>query len=427
MTVDILISLATLTVQRTNLMQQFVIQITVFMLGTLSVACGQPAETEVSINTDFEGGTLGEVTHVSGNHWQCALSGESDSEDRNRQASWYYFRVDGSKDQPLAVELTKLVGEYNYNYGSHPVTAETRPVISYDQRQWRHLTDDEVQWNAVDTTLMLTFTPQKNTVWVAHIPPYTTEPLQQLLAAYASHASVSLDTIGHTPEERPMHLMTVTNPNVPTEQKKVVWLMARQHSWEAGTSYVMDAAIRYLLDSAQGRKLLDRIVFKLIPMGDPDGVARGGVRFNAFGHDLNRNWDYVIPQEMPEIHAQKTAIQHWLDEGHAIDLFLTLHNTESADYVQGPNVPVGQKLWEEMVAHAAFEAPEGLREMPESTTIGQRGRMTVNQALWSELQIPAYLMELKVEKVGKLNGRRSVDDWKALGPELVEAMAVAVE
>lgn len=319
------------------------------------------------------------------------------------------------------------MGEYNYHYGSHPVTAETRPVISYDQTHWRHLTDAEVQWNASDTTLQLSFTPQKDTVWVAHIPPYTTEPLQQLLTKYASYPSVTLQEIGRTREERPLQLMTVTNPDVPMDQKQVVWLMARQHSWEAGTSWVMDGAIRYLLDSAHGQGLLDRIVFKLIPMGDPDGVARGGVRFNAFGHDLNRNWDYVIPKEMPEIHAQKMAVENWLAEGQAIDLFLTLHNTESADYVQGPDVPVGHTLWKEMVEHSSFKAEEGLREMPESTTIGKRGRMTVNQALWAEHRIPAYLMELKVEKVDKLNGRRTVDDWLALGPKLVEAVAVAVE
>ncbi len=266
------------------------------LIGCGSLAHGQSTNSKVSISTDFEGGTLGEVTQVSENHWRCALSGESDSEDRNRQASWYYFRVDGSKGQPLTIELTQLVGEYNYHYGSHPVTAETRPVISYDQSHWRHLTDAEVQWNASDTTLQLSFTPQKDTVWVAHIPPYTTEPLQQLLTNYASYPSVTLQEIGRTPEARPLQLMTVTNPDVPMDQKKVVWLMARQHSWEAGTSWVMDGVIRYLLDSAQGQSLLDRIVFKLIPMGDPDGVARGGVRFNAFGHDFNRNWDYVIPE-----------------------------------------------------------------------------------------------------------------------------------
>ncbi len=394
----------------------------------LPPAFSQPSpQSLISISTDFEGGNLGSIQQRSKNHWQCALPGERDADNRNRQASWYYFRIDGAKEQPLTIELTELVGEYNYQYGSHPVTAQTRPVISYDQAHWLHLSDQQVRWNEADTTLSLTFTPDRDTVWVAHIPPYTTEPLTQLLTTYQGYPSVVLRTIGYSPQQRPLQLMTITNPQVALDQKKVVWLMARQHSWEAGTSYVMDAAIRYLLDSAQGQALLDRIVFQIIPMGDPDGVARGGVRFNAFGHDLNRNWDHMVAEEMAEIAAQKRAITTWLAEGHPIDLFLTLHNTESADYLQGPDRPVGRQFWQRMVETSSFESDEGLRKMAVSTTPGKPGRMTVNQALWAEEQVPAYLMELKVERVGKLNGRRTVADWRALGPKMVQAIAAAVK
>ena len=409
-------------------MRQLFFLITLVVLSTvlLPPARSQSAALDVSIHTNFEGGRLGEVTQVSENYWQCALLGESDSENRNRQASWYYFRVDGTNGRPLTIELTELVGEYNYRYGIIPVSADIRPVISYDQTHWRHLTDEEVQWNAADTTLQLSFTPQHDTVWVAHLPPYTTQPLQELLAHYRSSPWLKLYTMGFTPEVRALQLMTLTNPKVPVDQKKIVWLMARQHSWEAGTSWVVEGLIRYLLDSVRGRALLDRIVFKLIPMGDPDGVARGGVRFNAFGHDLNRNWDYVIPEEMPEIQAQKMAVEEWLAQSHPIDLFVTLHNTKD-DYVQGPDEPVGHKLWEEMVQHSSFEAEEGLRLMEASTTLGKPGRMTVYQALWAEHQIPAYVMELNVGKVEKLNGRRTADDWLALGPKLAEAMAAAVK
>ena len=411
-----------------NLFAPFFLSTLLLISSLLPPAFSQStASSTISISTDFEGGNLGGVKQLSETHWECALAGESDADNRNRQASWYYFRIDGAKGQPLTVDLTELVGEYNYKYGSHPVTSETRPVISPDQTHWQHLSDQQTQWNETNKTLRLTFTPERDTVWVAHLSPYTTEPLQQLLDAYQGYPSVTLRTIGSTPQGRLLHLMTLTNTEVSLDQKKVVWLMARQHSWEAGTSYVMDAAIRYLLDSAQGQVLLDSVVFQIMPMGDPDGVARGGVRFNAYGHDLNRNWDHVVAEEMPEIAAQKTAITTWLADGHPIDLFVTLHNTESADYLQGPDQPVGQRLWQRMVETSSFESDEGLRAMPVSTTPGKPGRMTVNQALWAEDQVPAYLMELKVERVDELNRRRSVDDWRTLGPKFVQAIAAAVE
>ena len=220
-----------------------------------------------------------------------------------------------------------------------------------------------------------------------------------------------------------MWQLTITNPDAPDAQKTRVWLMARQHSWEAGTSWVMEGAIRYLLDSATNSELLNLYVFQLIPMADPDGVARGGVRFNAFGHDLNRNWDLVMAEEMPEILVQKRALTQQAGQ---IDLFITIHNTESADYLQGPDLPVGTALWQALVDQTSFESEEGVRPMPRTTTEGQAGRMTVNQALWAEFQIPAYLIELKVERVEKLPGRRLVADWQKLGAGMVKSIDEAV-
>lgn len=382
------------------------------------------AASEISFHTDFGGGSLGEIEQVNNNRWRIAVAGESDFENRNRQASWYYFRIDGAKSQPLKIELTHLLGEYNYKPGAHAITSETRPVISYDQSTWRHLTDDEVSWNEEDTELTLSFNPEADMVWVAHQPPYTTMDLKDLLNEYSDHPHLSQESIGTTPQDEDILLLTITHEEAPKEDKKQVWIMARQHSWEAGTSHVMEGVIRYLLDSRSEDTLLDQMIFKIIPMGDPDGVNRGGVRFNEFGHDLNRNWDLVIAEEMPEIQAQKKAITTHADQ---IDLFVTLHNTESADYIQGPDLPVGEQFYQAMVHRTSFESEEGVRKMPETTTAGKAGRMTVNQALWAEYQIPAYLMELKVEKVDKLNGRRLVPDWLELGQGLVEATVAAVQ
>jgi len=382
------------------------------------------AQGSISFSDNFGGGSLGKVTKVDDNHWWCAVEGESDSDNRNRQASWYYFRVEGVKGQSITIELTELLGEYNYKLGAHAITSETRPVISYDQTEWRHLTDEEVRWNDKATELILTFTPEENTVWIAHQIPYTTANLDDLLTDYQDHLLLSKKSIGLTPQGKDIWQLTITDNEVPVNQKKVVWLMARQHSWESGTSWVMEGAIRYLLDSAANNGMLDKITFQVIPMADPDGVDRGGVRFNKFGHDLNRNWDLVIAEEMPEIQAQKAAIAEQFSE---IDLFVTLHNTERADYIQGPDLSVGKQFYQAMLRQTSFESDEGIRKMPETTTAGKAGRMTVNQALWAEYQIPAYLMELKVEKVDRLNGRRLKSDWLDLGRGFIKSISQAVE
>ena len=51
----------------------------------------------ITIRTDFEGGSLGKVEQVSETSFRCAVAGQADQNGRNRQASWYYFRLDGAK------------------------------------------------------------------------------------------------------------------------------------------------------------------------------------------------------------------------------------------------------------------------------------------------------------------------------------------
>ena len=100
-----------------------------------------------------------------------------------------------------------------------------------------------------------------------------------------------------------------------------------------GSSWVGEGAVRELLKDTAG------FTWKIFPFADPDGVARGGVRFNANGYDLNRNWDTIDPKLMPEIAAQHRAVATGLGRGKSIDLFFTLHNTETSEYLEGPPGP----------------------------------------------------------------------------------------
>jgi hypothetical protein len=381
------------------------------------------AQAQITISTDFEAGNLGKIEQLSKTHWRCGLAGETDWQQRNRQASWYYFRIDGAKNQELTIDLVDLLGEYNYKPGTHAITSQSRPVISYDQKKWEHLSDEQVIWDEKNVELRLQVQPRKNRIWIAHQPPYTTRQLDEMLQSFKANHHLKAESIGKTPEGRDILLLTIAQSTATSTSKKVIWIMARQHAWESGTSWVMESIIHFLLGS-EGSRLLNHFTFKIVPMADPDGVARGGIRFNAFGHDLNRNWDLVKVTEMPEIFSQKSAFAQWLSKGNPIDFFLTLHNTESADYLQGPDLPVGEKVWENMTRISSFEAPEGLRPMPE---IGDPGRMTVNQNLATEFRIPAYLMELKVENVTKINRRRLVADWIDLGPHLIRSITKALQ
>ncbi|MGH9667500.1 MAG: M14-type cytosolic carboxypeptidase, partial [Bryobacteraceae bacterium] len=84
----------------------------------------------ISFHTNFEGGNLGTVTRVSADHYRCPVKGQADQDGRNRQADWYYFRIDGAKGQALTLDMVDLPGEYNYKPNRGAVTKDTLPFYS---------------------------------------------------------------------------------------------------------------------------------------------------------------------------------------------------------------------------------------------------------------------------------------------------------
>ena len=386
----------------------------------------------ITFQWNFEGGSLGKVETVSESYYRCAVNGESDHEGRNRQATWYYFRIDGGMRRQLTIDLVDLVGEYNYQPGTHGVTKDTRPVYSYDGKIWKFF--DDVEWNEAATNLRIRFTPEHQSVWIAHIPPYTNRDLANLLRDLQGHPYLQKESIGKSVGGRDILLLTVTNPAIPENRKRVIWLMARQHAWEAGTSWVVEGALRYLLSSEAGAaRLRDECIFKVNPMADPDGVARGGVRYNANGYDLNRNWDIIDPKLMPEIYALRRTLWDWVDSGHQIDLFVTLHNQEIEDLIEGLIGEGGirfkelaERLSTQLKSKTTFYSPTGLSDSGLDTTSGLKGRMTVDQALLRDRRIPAFLLELSVEQIPALGHPPTIPDRLEFGAGLVQAMASVV-
>jgi hypothetical protein len=184
-------------------------------------------------------------------------------------------------------------------------------------------------------------------------------------------------------------------------------------------------------DPRAGR-IRDEAVFKIFPMADPDGVARGGVRYNDHGYDLNRNWDAMDPKLMPEIAAQLKAMLDWVDAGQRIDLFLSMHNSNE-EYLEGPlsagSLQIQQLLkrfFALLVANTAFNPDTPPRDAGFSTTLGMPGRMTVNQGLFHARKIPAMLTEQTVDFDSKLGRVPTTEDRLAFGAGLVRCMWAAV-
>ena len=165
----------------------------------------------------------------------------------------------------------------------------------------------------------------------------------------------------------------------------------------------------------------------------PDGVARGGVRLNAHGYELKRSWDAVDDKKTPEIAAQRKAVLEWVDAVNEIDMFLTLHNTETAEYVEVP--PDAEQRYRALMTRFSQLLSDSKRFAPTkpaqfseaSTRVDKPGRMNVCQGLYRDRKLPAFLIEQMIIKHPKLGRQPTIEDRQQFGADLVRAVWKAVK
>ncbi|HEY7116317.1 MAG TPA: M14-type cytosolic carboxypeptidase [Tepidisphaeraceae bacterium] len=380
----------------------------------------------ITFNKNFEDASLGRIEALGPNEFRCHVEGQCDQRGHNRQASWYFFRVDAAAGRDLTLTLTDFVGEYNDKPGAVPMAKGILPVYSDDGVHWRHFDSSAVTWDDQKKEATLRLRPAGDSIWIAHVAPYTASDLSRLLTELDRSPYARVEVIGRTAQGRDLHMVTVTDFATPDAGKKVLWLQARQHAWEAGTSYVMDGALRFITSGdPRAADLRRRAVFRFTPMVDVDGCATGKVRFNANGYDVNRHWAAVDLRDKawlarsPEVWYAKRAIT----TAGPIDLMVNLHNTETNEYLDTRAddpavVKVMNRFYDLLVQHSTFDPARKLE--PHKTAVDD------TNMLYDQYRIPVMLMEQRIAAGKKLGHCPTVEDRRQFGRDLIINMAASV-
>ena len=142
---------------------------------------------------------------------------------------------------------------------------------------------------------------------------------------------MTVQHLGQTLDGRDLTLLRVTDDRsaVPSEQKRKVWLIARQHPGEAMAEWFVQGFLERLLDAGDpvSRVLLGRCVFYVVPNMNPDGAVRGNLRTNAAGVNLNREWAAPSMAQSPEVFLVRRKMQEL-----GVDLGLDAHGDEGLPY-----------------------------------------------------------------------------------------------
>ncbi|GMH52100.1 hypothetical protein TrST_g4224 [Triparma strigata] len=133
--------------------------------------------------------------------------------------------------------------------------------------------------------------------------------------------------------DQPMHFTPRTVPESGAEnfrahkfsyeRKKIVFVSSRVHPGETPAQFVWDGFLNLLLsDDCRAVQLRSQYVFKMVPMLNPDGVARGHYRTDTRGCNLNRFYDEPTLEAHPSIYAVKSYLT---SQKQNLKLYLDLH------------------------------------------------------------------------------------------------------
>ena len=262
----------------------------------------------LQIDADFDGGNI--LVESAGE----AAADLSIRQDANGPwFQWFYFRVRGAAGKALSLRI------HNAGASAYPGGwLDYRTCVSVDGETWTR-TDTAFR----DGLLEIRHTAATDTVWFAYFAPYDLARNQRLIArAEAGGAHVA--ELGRSVDGRPIHRLSLGNG------PRQVWVLGRQHSGETMASWWMEGALDRLLDPADrvGSALLEKAQVHLVPIVNVDGAARGHLRGNAAGLDLNRQWHDPDPEKAPEVAAVLTAMDRT-----GVDVSLDVHGDETLPHV----------------------------------------------------------------------------------------------
>jgi hypothetical protein len=250
------------------------------------------------------------------------------------------------------------------------------------------------------------------------VEPYRLSDLDALLTSVRANPRVDVAAIGTTAEGRPLEIIRIGDVDAPFR----LFVRARAHPWEAGSSWVAHGLIQRLVGGDdEAKRFLKRYSVYVLPMANKDGVARGMTRFNARGMDLNRNWDKPAD---PQLAAENAALERWLESmvaaGRPPHLAMELHNDgRGLLHVSRPPVPQLERHLARMATlerllrkHTWFT--EG------STNAAFRNSGTLGDGWLQRYGIDAIVHEFNCNWIEGVKDFAAARHWRTYGEQLAE-------
>jgi hypothetical protein len=229
-------------------------------------------------------------------------------------ACWWYCKVTGATP---GVDV-------RINVGEAPWATPDQATFSYDRRLWQHTPPGKRSGKRI----LYELTPEAEEFWVAWGPPFLPDDAASLVENAATSPFATAIELCRTREGRPTPAVVVSDA-VNERERFGIWIQARQHAWESGSSWVAKGFLEWLVsDHKAAKSLRSKARIVVVPIMDIDNVYRGAGGKNQEPQDHNRDWSDA-PHWRSVAAAQKAISD--LDKSGQFDLFIDLHNPGAND------------------------------------------------------------------------------------------------
>ncbi|KAF5289614.1 hypothetical protein FQR65_LT11805 [Abscondita terminalis] len=270
---------------------------------------GKAKRGHLCFDASFETGNLGRVDLINEYEYDLYIRPDTCNP---RFRFWFNFTVDNVKqDQRVIFNIVNISKYRNiFNENLTPVVkSSTRP-------KWQRLPKTHVFYQRSTVhqchyvlSFAFGFDREDEVFQFALAPPYSYSKLQSYLSCLESKAThlnenFARELLGNSIQKRRLDLITIGSRTKSKEKKRVVVIMARVHPGESPASFVCQGLMELLVSPHSAAVTLrEHVIFKIIPMLNPDGVFLGNYRSTLMGSDLNRSYHLASPWAHPTLKA----------------------------------------------------------------------------------------------------------------------------
>ncbi len=286
----------------------------------LMLTLQQTGSAQIRVATDFPGGS---AVVVSTDDSKQSVHIQPEVHQDQGWPCWWYFRLDGlAVGKPTSVTVSGNPAPFRARRVLNSSwSLPDRASISTDNRDWKHTAKAEIK----DGAAVYTFEATAETTWIAWGPPFLPSDAETLFKQVATTLPNSdVFELARTTGDRPVPAIRFGARPDGSGETPVVWIQARQHAWETGSSWVAQGFLKWVAgDDSAAIELRNKATICVVPIMDVDRVVEGAGGKEAVPRDHNRDWaDQPV---YPEVRAAQKAIKE-LAASHRFDLFIDLHN-----------------------------------------------------------------------------------------------------